>query len=262
MVSSNADDSVKGAVHPGVEQTAPLNAAPELGQVSAVAEDYLKVVWSAHEWADDPVTTKWLAARLGVGASTVSDTVRRLSAQGLLAHEPYGAITLTQVGREHAVQVVRRHRILETFLVEQLGYTWDEVHEEAEVLEHAVSPRLIDRVDALLGHPIRDPHGDPIPGPDGSVDIPQAIRLADLPVGATGVVVRISDSQPEVLRYFTGLNLGLDASVTVLERREYAGTVRVRWVPVAKDKGTDAPQPHNELDLGFLAAESIWVTAL
>ena len=102
-----------------------------------MAQDYLKVVWGAQEWSDEPVTTKLLAERIGVGASTVSETVRRRTAQGLLEHPRYGSVELTELGRRHAVQIVRRHRLIETFLVSELGYTWDEVHDEAEVLEHA-----------------------------------------------------------------------------------------------------------------------------
>src|SRR6478609_10835212 len=114
---------------------------------------------------------------MGVGASTVSETVRRLSAQGLLEHAPYGAIALTDRGRSLALAMVRRHRLLEAFLVTELGYGWDEVHDEAEVLEHAVSDRLIARIDAKLGFPQRDPHGDPIPGSDGQVPTPPARQL-------------------------------------------------------------------------------------
>ncbi|MEX0914127.1 MAG: metal-dependent transcriptional regulator, partial [Demequina sp.] len=120
-------------------------------ELSATAQDYVKVVWSAGEWSDAPVTTKQLAARMGVAPSTVSETVRRLSDQGLLEHAPYGAVTLTTAGRAHALDVVRRHRLIETYLVAKLGYTWDEVHDEAEVLEHACSARMIDAMDAALG---------------------------------------------------------------------------------------------------------------
>nr|WP_297426031.1 metal-dependent transcriptional regulator [uncultured Actinotalea sp.] len=168
--------------------------------VSATHEDYLKAVWNAQEWDPVPVSTTRLAQRLGVGAPTVSETVRLLADRGLLAHEPYRGVRLTPAGRAVAVQVVRRHRLLETWLVEHLGYGWDEVHDEAEVLEHAVSDRFVERVDAVLGRPTEDPHGDPIPAADGSIDRPAAVRLADLPAGAGGVVVRVSDADPDVLR--------------------------------------------------------------
>lgn len=171
-----------------------------LSELSSTAQDYLKVVWSATEWAPGPVTVTLLAGRMGVRKATASDTVRRLVDAGLLAHEPYGGVELTALGREHAVGMVRRHRILETFLVESLGYGWDEVHDEAEKLEHAVSDTLIDRIDAMLGHPARDPHGDPIPTRDGLPHLPAAILLTDAPAGVPLTVERISDSDPEVLR--------------------------------------------------------------
>ncbi|WP_199734934.1 metal-dependent transcriptional regulator [Cellulomonas sp. PhB143] len=197
-------------------------------ELTPVAEDYLKVVWGALEWSDEPVTTKLLAERLGVGAPTVSETVRRLSDQGLLEHARYGAIGLTELGRRHAVRMVRRHRLLETFLVSQLGYSWDEVHDEAEVLEHAVSERLVDRLDVALGHPARDPHGDPIPTPDGRVERLDAVLLAHVPAGGAGVVARISDADPQVLRRLAALGVDLDGELEVLEQVEASGTTRVR----------------------------------
>ncbi|MBD8080750.1 iron dependent repressor, metal binding and dimerization domain protein [Cellulosimicrobium arenosum] len=215
--------------------------------LTPVGQDYLKVVWSAQEWSQDPVTTKLLAARMGVGASTVSETVRRLSAQGLLEHAPYGAIELTERGRALALAMVRRHRLLETYLVSELGYGWDEVHDEAEVLEHAVSDLMIERIDARLGHPTRDPHGDPIPTPSGELDSPPAVALSDLAAGEGAVVVRISDADPDVLRYLAELGVGLDTHVEVTERREYAGTVTLRW------SGSSSAQ------LGLRAAEHVWV---
>lgn len=219
-------------------------------ELTPVAEDYLKVVWSAQEWSDDPVTTKLLAERLGVGASTVSETVRRLSAQGLLDHARYGAISLTPEGREHAVAMVRRHRLIETYLVERLGYTWDEVHDEAEVLEHAVSDLMIERIDAALGHPTRDPHGDPIPSAEGQFAPSSAQTLADLLPGSRGTVTRISDADPDMLRYFAHVGLGLDDDVEVLERREYAGIISVAW-------GTAAER--RDVDLGLPAARAVWL---
>lgn len=218
--------------------------------LTPVAQDYLKTIWSAQEWSDEKVTTGLLADRLGVGPSTVSETVRRLTAQGLLEYEPYGGVWLTDVGRQHALAMVRRHRLLETWLVRELGYTWDEVHDEAEVLEHAVSERLVARIDARLGHPVRDPHGDPIPTADGRVVRPDAVPLADLAAGQSGVVARISDADPEALRYLAGLGLELDVEVTVVRRRDYAGTLSLAW------PGAQGPV---SVDLGHLAASRIRV---
>ena len=236
-------------------------------ELTPVAQDYLKAVWSAQEWSDEKVTTKHLADRLGVGASTVSETVRRLSGQGLLEHERYGAIRLTDEGRRLALVMVRRHRLLETFLVEQLGYGWDEVHDEAEVLEHAVSDVFVERMAARLGNPSRDPHGDPIPSADGTVVRPDAVPLSSMHAGDAGTVVRISDADPEALRYLAELGLDLDIRVEVTTRREFAGTVAVAWTctpaPGADGAaggagGSDADE--RVADLGLLAASRVWVT--
>jgi DtxR family Mn-dependent transcriptional regulator len=231
---------------PDAAPSAPVDPA----ELTPVAQDYLKAVWSAREWSDEKVTTGLLADRLGVGPSTVSETVRRLTAQGLLGHEPYGGVWLTDLGRRYALVMVRRHRLLETWLVRDLGYAWDEVHDEAEVLEHAVSDRLVERISARLGHPDRDPHGDPIPRPDGRVVRPAAVPLVDLEAGGRGVVARISDADPEALRYLAGLGLALDLPLAVTERREFAGTVGVTW------ERDGAPV---DVDLGLLAASRIWV---
>jgi len=216
----------------------------EPADLTPVAQDYLKVIWSAREWSSAPVTTKMLAERLGVGASTVSETVRRLGAQGLVEHAPYGEIELTEAGRAHAVAMVRRHRLIETLLVQELGYGWDEVHDEAEVLEHAVSDLLIERIDARLGRPERDPHGDPIPTTDGRVPTPPARLLWDLEPGEW-VVARISDADPDMLRYCASVGLGLDARVTVLERRPVAGVIALR----VDGRGVELGEP---------AASALW----
>jgi DtxR family Mn-dependent transcriptional regulator len=215
--------------------------------LTSVAQDYLKVIWSAGEWSDAQVTTNLLARRLGVGASTVSETVRRLVDQGLVDHPPYGAVTLTGAGRSHAVAMVRRHRLIETFLVERLGYTWDEVHEEAEVLEHAVSDLMVQRIDDALGRPARDPHGDPIPSVDGTVRMPSARRLWDLTSGR-GTVARISDADPVLLRYFAEVGLGLDATVVVRERRDAVGVISIQV------DGRD-------VELGEVAACAVWIVS-
>lgn len=125
-----------------------------------------------------------LARRMGVAPSTASENVARLVEAGLLEHEPYRAVTLTQAGRERAMSIVRRHRLLETYLVERLGFEWDEVHAEAEDLEHACSQRLLEALDRALDHPVRDPHGDPIPTQDGRVVVPPCARWRRWPWGA------------------------------------------------------------------------------
>ena len=169
--------------------------------VATAVEDYVKVIYSHTEWQDQPISSSGLAARLGLAASSVTEMVKKLVAQGLVRHEPYGAIELTPAGTALALRMVRRHRLIETWLVEQFGYTWDQVHDEAEVLEHALSDRLLDAIDAQLGHPVRDPHGDPIPRADGTVERPPAVLLVEAEPGRSGEVVRISDRDPVLLRH-------------------------------------------------------------
>lgn len=217
-------------------------------ELSPTNENYLKVVWAAQEWSDRPVTTKLLASHLGLSPSTVSEAVKRLTDQGLVEHAPYGAIELTGAGRRAAVTIVRRHRLIETFLVRELGYAWDEVHDEAEVLEHAVSERLVNAIDARLGFPPRDPHGDPIPGVDGEVVTVDAQPLSRVEVGRALSIARISDSDPELLRYLAGLRIDLDTGLVVTERRDFAGTLTV-----LVDGGVEP------VTLGLPAADVIWV---
>ncbi|BCN53697.1 metal-dependent transcriptional regulator [Prescottella equi] len=218
--------------------------------LSSVAQDYLKVIWTVQEWSRERVSTKLLSERIGVSASTVSEAIRKLSDQGLVDHARYGSIALTDAGRSAAVSMVRRHRLIETFLVNELGYGWDEVHDEAEVLEHAVSDRMIDRIDAKLGFPERDPHGDPIPAADGSVPTPPARQLSDYQDGESGRVARISDADPAMLRYFDSVGIALDTDITVIERRDFAGTVSIR---LGADPAT------GNIDLGNPAAQAIWL---
>ncbi len=222
-------------------------------ELSAVAQNYLKVIWNAQEWSREKVSTKMLADRIGVSASTASESIRKLAEQGLVDHEKYGAVTLTELGRRAALAMVRRHRLLETFLVQELGYAWDEVHDEAEVLEHAVSDQLVARIDAKLGFPQRDPHGDPIPASNGKVLTPPARQLWACRDGDAGTVARISDADPEMLRYFDSIGISLDSRVRVLTRREFAGMVSVAV------ESTDGAR--STIDLGSPAARAIWVVS-
>ena len=188
--------------------------------MNSVVEDYLKVIYAHTEWQPEPITTGALAARLGLAASSVTEMVKKLVTQGLVSHEPYGAVELTGEGTALALQMVRRHRLIETWLVEHIGYTWDEVHDEAEVLEHAMSDRLLSAIEAQLGHPSRDPHGDPIPRADGTVERPAAVLLADAPDG--GVVARVSDRDPLLLRHLEAEGIVVDAVVTAAQRSQLA----------------------------------------
>ncbi len=209
----------------------PAASAPDPAELTPVAQDYLKAVWSALEWAPrgQRVSTGRLADRLGVGPSTVSEAVQKLSEQGLLDHEPYRGVGLTDLGLGYALVMVRRHRLLETWLVEQAGYAWDEVHDEAERLEHAVSDKLVERLDVMLGRPVRDPHGDPIPSADGRVVRPDAVPLADLGAGESGVVARISDADAGDLRTLADLGIALDVRLTVTALLPRRDAVTLEW---------------------------------
>jgi DtxR family Mn-dependent transcriptional regulator len=223
--------------------------------LGTMTEDYLKVIWKAHEWSDEGITTNEIAATLGVAASSVSGNLSKLSREGYLDYEPYGRIRLSEQGRQIAVKMVRRHRIIETYLVERHGYPWDEVHDEAEVLEHAISDRLVELWDNELGNPAQDPHGDPIPRADGTIVRPDGRRLYELGDGDEGVVVRVSDHDAALLRYLDALGITVGTAVRVEARREYAGTVAVTRLSVAG--ATSAT-----LELAAVAANAIWVSEI
>lgn len=222
-----------------------------VSELSTSSQNYLKAIWSLGEWSDDPVTASALAARVGVKLSTVSDAVRKLTSQGLLEHTPYGAVSLSEQGRAHAVAMVRRHRLIETFLVQILGYRWDQVHEEAETLEHAVSDFMVERIDQRLEFPERDPHGDPIPKADGTVSKPEAVLLSELEPGRRGQVERISDADPQLLQFFAEHGLWVGTVFAARAGAPYSGVLEIVV------QGRDEPVP-----LGRAATDAVWVKPL
>ena len=197
---------------------------------SQTVEDYLKAIYALRERGDDPVTTSALAERLSLSASSVSGMLRKLAARGLVEHRPYGGIALTDPGRVIALQMVRRHRLVEMFLVTHLGYGWDQVHQEAEILEHAVSDLLIERIDAVLGGPRFDPHGDPIPSATGDVPALDAHRLTEQQPGTTGRLIRVDDRDPQVLQHLTHLGIALGARIELLEQLPFGGGQLIRII--------------------------------
>lgn len=233
---------------------------------SQVTQDYLKVIFSAEEWGGSGISVSDLAARMGVVASTASENVRRLTDLGLVDHRPYQKVHLTREGRTVAVGMVRRHRILETYLFEKLDFDWDEVHREAEVLEHAISDTLLEHLDRALGYPFRDPHGDPIPSVDGTWFAPPRRSLDDLPVGEHSQVVRISDASSDMLRDLDARGIVLDADLRVEARSATLGTTRLRVTPPAGWRPHDAPAGSGvdaagpvEVELGAVATAAIYV---
>lgn len=194
-------------------------------RISTMSEDYVRAIYSAEEWDDKGVGVSDLAHLMGVVPSTASENVRRLKDAGLVNHKPYQQVRLTAAGREAAMKMVRRHRILETFLHDVLEFSWDEVHEEAEELEHAVTDRFIDRIDKVLGFPQTDPHGDPIPRKDGSVAISSTLSVLTAPGETPLEIVRIRDAEPEVLRHFESRGITPGSTITVLEKSDVTALV-------------------------------------
>jgi DtxR family Mn-dependent transcriptional regulator len=225
-----------------------------VSQLSVSTQNYLKVIWSLQEWSDAPASPGRIAERTGLHLSTVSGAMPKLAEQGLVEHAPYSGVTLTEAGREAAVAMVRRHRLIETFLVRTLGYGWEQVHDEAEHLEHAVSDFMIERIDAVLEFPQRDPHGDPIPRADGTVDRPAALPLPEAvaeavagaesdgpglsgagtaPGSGTAVrvrVERISDADPGLLRHFASRGITVGARLDVTGGGPYSGGLSIMVV--------------------------------
>lgn len=213
----------------GGEQVTDRPQLPVPGGVSPVFEDYLTAVFKSEEW-DDPATTSDLSSLLRVTPSTVSATLKRLSREDYIDYEPYGRFSLTESGRAIAVGVLRRRRIIETYLAQELGLSPDEVHGEADLLEHAVSPRVLERMSAAVGNPSFDPHGDPIPGPDGQMPAPveeTSVPLLQLSVGESATVTRIRDSDPAVVRYLTGRGITVSAELRMIATAPSIGTVTV-----------------------------------
>jgi DtxR family Mn-dependent transcriptional regulator len=197
--------------------------------LSASIEDYAKAIYVLEERHGVASTTS-LAERLGVSAPAVSAMVKKLAALGYVTHVRYRGVRLTDEGRRVALEVLRHHRLLETYLVEELGVPWDRVHAEAEVLEHVLSEGLEQRIAAKLGEPTHDPHGDPIPAADGTVTEPATVALASLVDGDRGRFVRVSDSKPRLLRELAGLGIrpGDDLEVVADGVRAGSATHRLR----------------------------------
>lgn len=210
---------------------------------SVAIDDYLKTIYHHTEWQSVAITPSQLAAELALAPSTVTEMVQKLAALGLVSHRPYGPVSLTDAGRARAAAIIRRHRLIETWLVREFDYAWDEVHDEAEVLEHAISDRLLEGISARLGHPTRDPHGDAIPDASGVVVTEPFVLLAEAVIGHSGRVLRVSDRDPALLRALEGAGIDVGHAVTVAGR----GAVQV-------DGGAT-------IELPDAAASAVWITA-
>ena len=203
----------------------PPSAAQPL---SGPVEDYLKAIYDLERDAQ-PATTNEIAERLAISPASVSGMVRRLAEQGLITHEPYRGVRLTQDGRRAALRTLRRHRILECYLTEVLGYPWDRVHDEAERLEHAASEELIERMADALGDPLHDPHGAPIPSREGVVEETTRRTIADAVSGERLRVRQVMDEDGERLRYLAELGIRPGSIIRILDRAPFEGPI-TRWV--------------------------------
>ena len=198
---------------------------------SSTVENYLKTIYMAQSAESDGeqlVPMGQLAQVLGVVPGTATTMVKALAESGLVMYEPYAGVRLTAPGLKLAALVLRRHRLMELFLVQVLGLSWDEVHEEAERLEHAASDRVIDRIDAMLGQPSADPHGDPIPDSEGAVSAQDYPTLLTCAVGAPVIVIRVTDQNADFLRFLENSNLKPGQTVRVEIRNFIADQVVVR----------------------------------
>ena len=203
-------------------------AATEPRARSSAIEDYAKAIYALSRSETGAVTTTALAVRLGVTPASVSAMLKKLDQRGLVTHTRYHGVQLTDAGERIALEVLRHHRLLELYLAEQLGVPWDRVHEEAEALEHVLSEDLEARIDAKLGHPTHDPHGDPIPSAELVIDEGDTVSLDALPPGGYGRFVRVSDSEPDMLRWLTEHGIELGARLQLVDRQPFGGPLTVR----------------------------------
>src|SRR3954468_13479845 len=197
--------------------------------VTSAVEDYAKAIYALETREDAAVSNNALAERLGVSAPSASAMVKKLAGLGLVRHEPYRGVRLTSDGLKVALEVLRHHRLLERYLAQELGVPWDRVHDEAEVLEHVLSEELEALIAAKLGHPTRDPHGDPIPTPDGRIEESPTSALHDLEPGECGCFVRVSDSDPEMLRYLAARGIAPGDDFEIVEKQPFDGPIFVRF---------------------------------
>ncbi len=206
--------------------------------LSESVQDYLKAIYRLQEQAGS-VSTSALAEAMGVAAASATGMVKKLAGLKLVRHNPYQGVILTKAGEKMALEVIRHHRLLELYLAEALGYSWDKVHEEAERLEHVISEEFEEKIFEALGRPTRDPHGDPIPAKDGTLVGENHERLSDLEPGATAVIRRVNDSNAEVLRYLGMRGLVPDATLEVVEKAPFNGPITVKTGQISHVLGRD-----------------------
>lgn len=190
-------------------------------------ENYLKAIYHLEQQFKNGVSTNALAEEMNTKASSATDMVKKLADKNMLTHIPYQGATLSEAGRICAVKVIRRHRLWEVFLVEKLNFSWDEVHEVAEHLEHINSDKLVDELDAFLGYPTYDPHGDPIPDKEGKFTYIEKIVLAKSEVGATYKCIGVDDTSSKFLKYLDSNNIGLGTIIKVIHKEPFDNSLKL-----------------------------------
>ena len=210
-------------------------------------EDYLKTIYKI-ELEESPVRTTAIAKALGVEPASVTGVIKRLAELDLLEHQPYKGVTLTPSGRKVALSVIRRHRLVELYLTQSLGYSWDEVHDEADLLQDGVNQKIEDRIDEVLGYPSRCPHGEPIPSRDGGIPQLDDLPLVVVSPGTQGRVSRIKTHDPDKLKYLASLNLVPDTPYKLISRQPFNGPIRL------------AIAGQGDQVIGSELAAAIWVT--
>ena len=219
--------------------------------LSQAIEDYLKFIYKLQHSGnpEQRVTTSVIAGRLGVSAASATNMIKKLAEMHLLVHAPYQGVELTSAGEKIALETIRHHRLIELYLAQALGYSWDQIDAEADRLEHAISEEFEDRIDKALGYPTVGAHGEPIPTKQGQIEDLEYARLSDLAIGQPAVIRRVSDRNPEMLRYMERLGLQLGTRVEVREKAPFSGPLQVQ---IDADK---------EESLGLEVAHNIFVDA-
>src|SRR5439155_2333929 len=206
-----------------------MSIEPRTHTASIAVEDYSKAIYALSHDGQEPVSTTALAERLGVTPASASAMVKRLDEMGLARHAPYHGVELTERGSQLALEIIRHHRLLELYLSESLGVPWDRVHDEAEVLEHVLSEELEELIARKLGDPTRDPHGDPIPTRELRIEEGHTRSIQSLEPGVHGRFVRISDSDPEMLRYLAEQGIAPGDDFEIVDKQPFEGPVSARF---------------------------------
>ena len=216
-------------------------------ELSNTEENYLKSIYRLAQAGTDPVSTNAIAEDMNTRAASVTDMIKRLASKSLVEYKPYRGVSISTLGSEIALRIIRKHRLWETFLVEKLRFNWDEVHEVAEQLEHIQSALLIQRLDEYLGHPTVDPHGDPIPQSDGSIQKISRIQLVQLETGRRARLVSVGDSSKAFLQYLDKTGIAIGTDIEIIDRVEYDNSLEIR---------VNQSRP---IFISNIVAENLWV---